>query len=374
MKFLQSFFLTFITLLPFLTFTSCKENVARENPETPLPPVPVGNPGVSLKVVWLKPTDVPMDQEKVNSMTRAVLNVQSFYRELFDGLTFTVDDPVVQVIEGNHNTLWYSQTDPGDPDKNYYTFGNVYNEVQLKTGLSTDYSWVVYTNGTGNGAASYNCTVLTKMDLDGVCGLTENMTRWFGGLGHELSHTMGCPDSQTPSLLSGQFYVYPDCTFLSDEFYQIKNSGYLNQYIGLPFEENKSYHISVPGNNLSMEIRDASTDNEAKVVLNTTGNGEEQGWKLERLGKGLYKIINQKSNKALEVPDNQNNTYLRQNIYNGTDYQKWYILKGDKDNWIIWNLGSLKMATATGQNAGDPIVQDVQMNNTGQRFIIGLFE
>jgi len=105
-------------------------------------------------------------------------------------------------------------------------------EVQKKMGTrGKDPRWLVvtYVSAVGNGGGSPGNVSLTSHDADGAAGKrTEPMSRWYGGMVHEMGHLFGLPDSSgddgTP--MSGDFYNYPDTHFSQAYKNSILNNTY----------------------------------------------------------------------------------------------------------------------------------------------------
>ena len=94
---------------------------------------------------------------------------------------------------------------------------------------------VSYVSAVGNGGGGNGWVVLTSHDADGAAGKRqEPMSRWWGGMVHEMGHMFGLPDSSgddgTP--MSGDFYNYPDTHFSTSQKNSIlnasQNAGFLN--------------------------------------------------------------------------------------------------------------------------------------------------
>ena len=56
----------------------------------------------SVRVFWLKPSDVAFDQKVVDGLSKVMLEAQRYYKQEM-GKTFTLNNPVVEVCNGDHN-------------------------------------------------------------------------------------------------------------------------------------------------------------------------------------------------------------------------------------------------------------------------------
>ena len=181
----------------------------------------------SVRVVWLKPTDVSYSQEIVDSITSAAESVRKWWAQHNDGLTFTLNNPVVEVINGDHNADWYVNTPAGPWGSDWYWWSNARQEVRDKLGTQNqwdpNYRIFIYVSCTkppnGSGAANYGYAVVDNQDINGLLGQShEPVPRWHGGFAHELGHCFDLPDHTTaPSVMSASLYNYPNCTFIDSD-------------------------------------------------------------------------------------------------------------------------------------------------------------
>jgi len=192
-----------------------------------------------VRLIYLVPADSYPRKECINAMTEAIQHLQWWYSEQMEGKTFTLNDPVVEIVSTNHPAKWYAQNPAGE----YYLW--FWNNVLADGFTLTDakfndpnFVWVFYIDAENDpeqygGAGTNNIAVLPQHDLCGLIGESDRpISRWIGGLGHELGHAFGlphppeceenpdCPECQ--SLMYFGFYNYPE-TFLLSEDQEILN-------------------------------------------------------------------------------------------------------------------------------------------------------
>jgi hypothetical protein len=173
----------------------------------------------TVRVFWLKPSDVAYDQAYPDGIAAVMLEVQEYYR-LELGVTFALNSPVVETIDGDQPADWYTTTPIYWPDDStWWTVTNMDVEIQTKLGLGApDDRWlcVAEISAQGVGGGSLGWVSLAREDADGAAGnRAEPMSRWYGGMAHELGHALGLPDSTSTdgTPMSASFYSYPDCHF-----------------------------------------------------------------------------------------------------------------------------------------------------------------
>lgn len=175
-------------------------------------------PTLTVRVFWLIPSDVAYDQKIYDGMVNVMREAQRYYQQEL-GKTFTLNNPVVEVVAGDHPANWYETNQIGGPNNSHWwTTQNMQAELMRKYNLSApDPRWKIvgYISAVGNGGGGSNWVILPKHDADGAGGYGGAMGRWYGGMVHELGHAFGLPDSTatdgTP--MSASFYDYPNCHF-----------------------------------------------------------------------------------------------------------------------------------------------------------------
>lgn len=145
-----------------------------------------------------------------------------------NGLTFTLNTPIVEVIESDKNaSYFYSNSSNKDPGN--WGFFNGFNEVSRILGAKfndDNYRWVIYSDGPGDkGRGGSGVCVMPEDDLLGLMGNHPTQTdknRWIGGSGHELGHAFGLEHPNNTilhynALMWHGFEKYPDEAYLTEE-------------------------------------------------------------------------------------------------------------------------------------------------------------
>jgi hypothetical protein len=176
-------------------------------------------PARTVRAYWLRPTDVPYDQRYVDGIAGVMREAQRYYRQEL-GKTFTLNDPVVEVVNGDHPRSWYENT-PNGSECYWWVVFNMQQELMRKLSLrAPDSRWV----NVGEISAEASCSgggggggwvILSGHDADGAAGINGPMNRWHGGMVHELGHAFGLPDSTSTdgTPMSASFYNYPNTHF-----------------------------------------------------------------------------------------------------------------------------------------------------------------
>jgi hypothetical protein len=205
-------------------------------PPTSTPPTsPQTPPARTVRVFWLKPTDVPFDQRYPDGIGGVMREAQRFFKQSL-GKTFTLNTPVVEAINGQHDTNWYINNNcPPNGDRYACVIFNMQSELQQRFGLNNpDSRWLIVALvsaeevGKSGGGGQPGWVILSGHDADGAAGKTEPMPRWYGGMVHELGHAFGLPDATSTdgTCMSASFYAYPNCTFNQTQKNGILNGRY----------------------------------------------------------------------------------------------------------------------------------------------------
>ncbi|MER6415030.1 RICIN domain-containing protein [Streptomyces humidus] len=190
-------------------------------------------PTKTVRVYWLKPSDVPFDQRYPDGIAKVMREAQRYYQQEL-GKTFKLNDTVVEVVNGDQPRSWYENT-PNGGDRYWWAVTNMQNELARKFGLNNpDSRWLnvgeISAEGDGaGGGASPGWVVLSGHDADGAAGTSgQSMNRWYGGMVHELGHAFGLPDSSSTdgTPMSASFYDYPATHFSQNQKNQILSGPY----------------------------------------------------------------------------------------------------------------------------------------------------
>ncbi|GLX09250.1 cellulose-binding domain-containing protein [Microbispora sp. NBRC 16548] len=203
-----------------------------KSPSASASPSPSTPPARTVRVFWLKPSDVAYDQRYPDGMAKVVQEAQRFFEQEL-GKTFTLNSTVVEVVNGDQPRSWYENT-PKCGDKYWWAVCNMQEELRRKFGLGApDSRWInvgeVSAEGDGAGGGGGNgWVILSGHDADGAAGLNGPMNRWYGGMVHELGHAFGLPDATSTdgTCMSASLYDYPNCHFSQAQKTAIINGPY----------------------------------------------------------------------------------------------------------------------------------------------------
>lgn len=194
----------------------------------------------AVRVLYLVPANRHPRRAYARAIRDAIRSVRAWYqRELGNGKTFALNDPVVDVFMTPHRASWYQ----GELGRNDFFFNVLNDAIALAGEPSGPFAWVVYIDahpacGQIGGGAIPGFAVLPANDLRGLVDRRNlprcadepadlaGVCRWVGGLGHELGHAFGLPhpaacDAGSPACPSTTmmwlgFREYPS-TFLLEE-------------------------------------------------------------------------------------------------------------------------------------------------------------
>jgi predicted Zn-dependent protease len=333
----------------------------------------------SIRVIWIKPTDVAYSAATVNAIGEAMRTVQSWYTDNLDGYQLRLNSPLVEVINGDHNRNWYNENRPPNypfDQPTFYTIENVREEVKRKTGITdydSRYKTIIYINAEGGGAANYGMAFLGQNDVDGLLGKFRNesdrqagMKRWWQGLAHELGHTFGFPDYDNDTSIMGRvgFFKFPNSNLTPTEKKTIIESGFVSR-VPLPFSSTRFYSIKNMSTNLVADVLNGATGDDFPIGQWNSQNSDNQLFKFTRVSSGVYKIINQRSGRGWNISNNSkdNGGKLIQYGFGDFENERFSIIR-HKNGYMFFPINSLKAI------APDPDInknQLIQTTSTGAR-------
>ena len=202
--------------------------------------ISVREPG-TVRLIYAAPSDREFRSDYRDAIQYAIVDLQSWYRQQTDGLTFSIYDTTPEQCQLSETADYYDQD----------TWPKVLVGVQHCApvqGHTSSFTWVVYADlervcgARGRlGAGGPGLTMLPREDLEGligkklgyygVCGggpWPGPVTRWIGGLGHELGHAFGllhppgCDEGPPPmcdhnALIASGYGDYPDSYLRHDD-------------------------------------------------------------------------------------------------------------------------------------------------------------
>lgn len=208
--------------------------------------------GKVVHFVYFVEADQAFDEGQRNDVEKQAFAFQSYWFEQL-GVTFYLNEPVVDVIEGDQPASWYlSNPDGIHSDERWYRLGNVKNEVYRKLGISnfdTSHRVVNYPTtrhdgrvGGNFGGAWMDGDDLTCIATNGVNYPYDdgNSAHCMGHVAHEFGHVLGL-DHEGPQddCMQFGFYVSPGgamCEFSAANVAKIKadpdNAGWLEAMPG----------------------------------------------------------------------------------------------------------------------------------------------
>jgi len=186
-------------------------------------------PSKTVRVFWLRPSDVPDDTKHPDGIAAVMKEAQKYYMQEL-GKTFKLNTPVVETVVGEHVKSWYENTANGG-DKYWWSVTNMEQELTRRFKLGNpDSRWMIVgeisAEGDGaGGGGSVGWVVLCQHDADGAAGIGGTLNRWYGGMVHELGHAFGLPDAASTdgTPMSASLYDYPNTHFNQSQKNSILN-------------------------------------------------------------------------------------------------------------------------------------------------------
>ena len=190
----------------------------------------------TVRVIYAAPTDRAFRSDYRDAIQHAIVDLQSWYRQQTGGLTFSIYDTTPGQCQLSESSEYYDQ------DSWQKVLDGVQHCAPVQ-GSTSNFTWVVYADlervcgARGRlGVGGLGLTMLPREDLEGlignklvyygVCGggpWPGPVTRWIGGLGHELGHAFGL--SHPPECDDG----LPTCDY--DALLYLGYNKYPNTYL-----------------------------------------------------------------------------------------------------------------------------------------------
>jgi hypothetical protein len=196
-----------------------------------------GTPIADVRTAYLVPSDRTYNRQYELGIINAFADLQGWYAGELGGPTFVLHDPIVEVYNTPHASTYYSTnpSGPADPFVLWFWANTIADAFSL-TGASfndPDHAWIFYIDaepaaGQIGGAGTSGVAVLPEHDLRGLIGADpQPVSRWIGGLGHELGHAFGLPHPPAceaggpacpmQALMWLGYITYPDAFLLPED-------------------------------------------------------------------------------------------------------------------------------------------------------------
>ncbi len=168
----------------------------------PKNPPPAGT-RYSTRFIYLVPSDRAISDTYTNSIKASALNLQNWFRNnttpgSTTGKTLILNTTIVEVYKTNHTAAWYN----GSGASADFWNNALADGFALTGGRFSDpyYRWIYYIDAdSGPGqviGGTSGVALMARNDLLGLSGSSTDgtpVTRWIGGAGHEIGHSMGLP-------------------------------------------------------------------------------------------------------------------------------------------------------------------------------------
>ncbi len=160
----------------------------------------------TVRVIYAAPSDREFRSDYRDAIQHAIVDLQSWYRRQLGGLTFSLYDATPEQCQLSETSDYYDQ----DPWQK--VLEGVQHCAPVEDNTST-FAWVIYADleavcdARGSlGRGGPGLTMVGRGDLEGLIGnmlvyydecgrgpYADPVTRWTGGIGHELGHALGLP-------------------------------------------------------------------------------------------------------------------------------------------------------------------------------------
>ena len=183
----------------------------------------------SVRFIYLVSQDREVREDYREAIESAAVEIQRWYKQQLNGLTFRLNSPVVEVVRARQPATWFASNPNGEARDNW-GFNNALAETGKLMGAKVfddRYVWVIYSDGVGDkGRAAPGFAFLPEDDLLGLLGkhpTQPEKLRWVAGLGHELGHALRLrhpPNVERDAdaiMYTGIYGKYPDRCYLTTE-------------------------------------------------------------------------------------------------------------------------------------------------------------
>ena len=210
---------------------------------------------VSVRVLYVMPADRLFREDYSRVVSKAIVNVQSWYRRQLDGLSSDIYSVIPEQCRLPQGEDYYSHGD---------VWSKVLTDVQSCAPVqhgSSEFVWTLYVDVSELehcdephelGRGGDGLTMLPREDLDLLlasgtnvyCDIGEHYRTsesTIGGLAHELGHTFGLPhppgcDEELPScdnaaLMASGYDSYPDTYLRDDDKAVLRQSPFFKRYL-----------------------------------------------------------------------------------------------------------------------------------------------
>lgn len=232
-------FIAFILVLSYAA-TGCE---GKTRPTAPVAPEPVAGVSTSatgsVRVLYVVPNDKEFQRGFSEGISKAIVDVQGWYRNQLGGATFDIYSVVPEQCRLPRKEAYYAGADGWQK-----VLDDIRHCAPVEHG-STEFTWVLYLDVVEKcdgyldfGRGGDGVVMLANKDLRGVAGLSSRpdcnraptlnyIGRWYGGLAHEIAHALhvphppGCDEGldtcDNDALMWRGYADYPGTYFRDDE-------------------------------------------------------------------------------------------------------------------------------------------------------------
>ena len=276
----------------------------------------------SVRIIYLVSSDREVDNDYLLGIEKAAISVQNFYQKELNGITFKLNNPIVEVLKCDKKANYF-YTNPCDDNPANWGYFNTYNEVNklLRVEFNdTNYTWVIYSDGPGNkGRGGSGVCVMPEDDLKGLVGkhpTQPDIDRWHGGLAHELGHAFGLNHPSSPEnhpkaiMWTGIYGYYPDLAYFTDEDKIILKSSIF-------FNEDKKVEFKYPEGHF--EGIDKVDSNWTEYKINSKN---KYYFKLQAISDDFFILKSNDRDLFIKLPLDKGQSYI--SLDNGETWRSWW--------------------------------------------------